>query len=304
MSPSARSAIQIIHNEGGKSLFDLSHFSSRYDHVCLAPALAVAVREVTPPGRLTMTRDGNKVKSMSIRGGGELASTYFRDIALLVDGSISLKRLAEMTELKIEKQKFPFSQGEVGECPHSCDSISFLFAASSFEALEAAELSWDPRDWYDDLSGTTATLEEIEEVKAIFRERGFTSVRAYLEWYLAFDVRLLLEASRRLFDRFYQLLELTLLTSTPLPWPRWPVKVNSCFCSGKRDPPYTCLRSGPSIRQSRTAATEGSCACPGTCATPKTPPPKLASMSVCHGRRERDEKRRRRRRGRTRPRDP
>ncbi len=164
-----------------------TYYGTGYDHVILSPHLAVAAKNLEPPGRLSMQRVGNKVRSMCLKGPG-LTGIKFRDICHLLDKSFSLDKFARMTGLPETKSRFPFTQ---------IDSLA---------SLDKPELSWDRKDWVSDLTGEAPTEEQIGEVKNVFVREKCRSVYDFLVFYLRLDVVLLLKAAAKLFESFYALL--------------------------------------------------------------------------------------------------
>ncbi len=160
-----------------------------YDFPLLIAPMAGAVSQLKPPARLSFQRMGNKIRSITLTGKeSRYTGLAFRDVCHLCDRSGSLARLAEMTDLTETKGLVPWGQ------------------ITSLEDLNRPAFNWNRKEWVNDLTGEKPPQKDIDEARRIFEEKKMTSVLSYIHYYLEKDVRLLLQASTRLFQVFYNLL--------------------------------------------------------------------------------------------------
>ncbi len=158
---------------------------SSYDFVLLLGALSSVLYSHDPPLQLRVQRQGNKVRSLSVRG-RPLTGVIFRDLCYMAPAGVGLGAMAKMVGLEAEKGLCPFSQ------------------LTSLESLDRAEFDWNLSSWRNDLTGKYPTEAEIEEVKKQFTDGTCKTVYDYLCLYLERDVELTLAIGDRLYDSFYQ----------------------------------------------------------------------------------------------------
>ncbi len=166
-----------------RSYYVFAYNGRGYDFILMAPPFISAAARISPPARVQIMREGNQVRSIRIEKG-----LVFRDLCCLSGHSVSLAQLVKSSGIPQEKSIFPYKQ------------------LSSLESLRDPELSEDPAMWASELSGRAPSAEEIKEARAIFKERGMTSLSCWLDRYLALDVTCLLLVARKLLDRFQSLL--------------------------------------------------------------------------------------------------
>ena len=148
--------------------------------------LAVAAK--SKGASLKVHKRGSAITSMDLTGRGR--GVTFRDPMLLLDGSCSLAKLAEMCGHELKKVPVPFGQ---------LDSIA---------ALRRKSFSWAPEDWKDELGGKEAgDPATIAEARAEFERLGCDSIGDYLRNYLRTDVLLLRDCTSSLYKMFADMLD-------------------------------------------------------------------------------------------------
>ncbi len=166
-----------------RSYYVFAYNGRGYDFILMAPPFISAAARLTPPARVQIMREGNQIRTIRIEKG-----LVFRDLCCLSGHSVSLAQLVRSSGIQQEKSIFPYKQ------------------LSSLESLKDPELSEDPAMWASELSARGPSAEEIKEARALFKERGMTSLSCWLDRYLALDVTCLLLVARKLLDRFHSLL--------------------------------------------------------------------------------------------------
>ena len=145
---------------------------SKYDLVLMSGPLATAATKMEPRGRLAMDRNGNKIRSLTIKGKkNALSGTQFRDLVDMVDKTVSLDSFSKMCGCNFQKAKCSFKQ------------------LDCFEALDRPEFDWTREAWRNDLTGECPSLEDIDEARQVFIREGCRSIGDYLRHYLALDVK-------------------------------------------------------------------------------------------------------------------
>ena len=154
----------------------------------------------------SIQRNGSSVTMMSMggrciyfRGASELLFFFFRplfrsfhgfflllaDLKKMLGPGASLASLASTVGLKQSKMIFPYG-----------------ILRGYGEALDEPALPEAGPRWFDALSQTSASPEQVAEAHRSFRQLGCSSIRDYLNAYLEVDLVLLLKSTHLLLDNF------------------------------------------------------------------------------------------------------
>jgi len=128
--------------------------------------------------RFDVVKNGSKIRKLGLRADYIVIS----DIKDMLAPGASLKTFAELAKLDIKKLTFPFA----------------LFTSKAF--LAEKSFPSDPALWFDTLSQSEPTQQQVDEVIAEFGAGGFANVGEYLSHYLLVDVKLLGQATVKFFD--------------------------------------------------------------------------------------------------------
>ena len=135
---------------------------SSYDNPLILSRLACLLKDKGV--RLTPIKNGSKVSKLTFKIGEGFFS--FHDITSLCAPSTSLAGFAKLVGLEQKKLVFPHH----------------LYTSSEF--LERRSLPDDVSEWFDPLTQTTASPEDIETAKKDFLASGSKNVGEYLKYYL------------------------------------------------------------------------------------------------------------------------
>jgi hypothetical protein len=137
-----------------------------YDLVILCSMLCSYLKKKTGRSRVSMQREGSKIKRMSFHG------IQILEAKRLLAPGFSLDSFARLCGLEETKGIFPFA----------------LLTSEDF--LKRARLPSDSAEWKSDL-GKSPTQDQVDAALAEFDAAGFVSVGEYLTHYLRLDVTLL-----------------------------------------------------------------------------------------------------------------
>ena len=158
--------------------------SARYDLCLILPGLATELKRRFPRAPMRVSKSGHSVNALSC---GKLR---FVDALKLGPSGVSLRQLSSMLDVPLTKSIFPFEQ----------------FTSMAF--LREPQLPAEARAWHSTLTVQQITQAQVDEARQTFTDRGFANIHAYLDYYLKLDVDILMECLKRLFNTYYELLQL------------------------------------------------------------------------------------------------
>jgi len=165
--------------------YDVTAFNgANYDFPLLVTHLMTRARSKNLNTRLYMQREGTSVPSFQI------GRIKFFEAGKLMAPSYSLRSLAKMTNIDMEKGLFPFD----------------LWTSMSF--LDQPKLPPDAASWKSQLQGggnsqAGPSQLEIDEVLALYERKGFKNVLEYLQYYLTLDTKILLRCMAALIRQYF-----------------------------------------------------------------------------------------------------
>jgi len=163
--------------------------SSSFDLVILCSRLIVYAKE-TGRRDVTIQREGTRIPWMRIQG------VKLCEIKKLCSPGASLSSLGESCNLAVKKQLFP----------HKVNTHA------SF--LDRATLPRDAKDWASDLNPAHSPSQaEVDEVLALYEEKGFQTIGQFLEYYLDLDCDILQKSAVAMHQRYYDILGLSYIDS-------------------------------------------------------------------------------------------
>lgn len=155
---------------------------SKYDFPIILKPLTVELKRRNIVVRLI--RAGSAVSRISWKcGGGRIIMS---DMSSLVSPGVSLKHFAKLTGLATKKGLFPFG------------------AFQSLDFLKRTELPPNREMWFDPLSQSSPSQEEIDEARREFKRLSCATIKDYLSHYLYLDLKILGLASIRFLTQMYR----------------------------------------------------------------------------------------------------
>ena len=164
-------------------------FSESFDLVILCSQIVVFCKQ-TGRQDVSIHREGSRIRHMMING------VRLGEIKRLLAPGTSLSSLGESCNIPDQKGIFPFAQ----------------FTNLAF--LEEEKLPSDCRLWASDLNANHApTQAQVDVALALFEEKKFANISAYLEYYLNLDCLVLQKSIVVMHQEYYNILQLSFIDS-------------------------------------------------------------------------------------------
>ena len=161
--------------------------ASGFDAVLLAPYLITEAKNRSRSGKVSLLREGNKIRQLKVDNINFLDSKY------LAPPGCSLDQWSKLAQVETSKGMFPFK----------------LLKSHAF--LRERSLPRDAAQWTSDLDpGKKVTQEQVDELLAEFDALGCDSVGSFLSFYLKKDVVCLMQCMKKMMRTYHKTMGLHL----------------------------------------------------------------------------------------------
>ena len=180
----------VLHNRVLKlaeSYHVYAHNASGFDAVLLAPYLIAEYKSRSTGCKVSILREGNKIRQLKVD------NIYFLDSKYLAPPGSSLEQWSKLAQVMTSKSMFPFR----------------LLTSHAF--LRQRRLPRDAEQWESDLHpGRKVSQERVDELVEEYESAGCESVGSFLAMYLKRDVLCLMQCLKKMMLTYHQTMDLHL----------------------------------------------------------------------------------------------